>query len=165
MGLRTHTAVWISVTLLVFFYMGHFIIGPDPARIVIASLVIGVNLAVCLTWFKRAWEAIRHGIRDGSHNIYIGVWLSSFISLAYFLYIVGILAAGRPEWSKALPIGGTFYVGFFLASAALLLTPLNTTEELEPVSLRWWFVAVALGGVAAGIMMTLAFLGIVTLDV
>ena len=164
MGLRTHTAVWISGTLLVMFYIGHFLIGADPARIVASSLVIGVNLAVCLTWFNRALEAFRRGVSDGAQNIYVGVWLTSFVSLAYFMYIILILAWGRPEWSRDWPIGGSFYVGFFLASAALLLTPLNTKEELEPVSLRWWLLAVAIGGVVSGIMMTLAFLGVINLN-
>lgn len=162
MGLRTHTALWASITVLALFLVGHYFVGPDPARIVVTSLVIGVNLAVCLTWFKRFLHSLVNGITDGAQNIYFGVWIGAFILLAYFVWVVTVISLGRPEWTRALPVGGIFTVGFFVSAVALLLTPLNTKEEIEPISLRWWFTAVALGGIAAGILMTLAFFGVVT---
>lgn len=163
MGLRTHTALWASITVLVLFLVGHIFIGSDPARIVVTSLVIGVNIAVCLTWFKRFLSAIANGISDGAQNIYFGVWIGAFVILAYFVWVVVVISLGRPDWAKTLPVGGILTVGFFVSAVALLLTPLNTKEEIEPISLRWWFTAVAIGGIAAGSLMTLAFLGVVDL--
>ncbi len=164
MGLRTHTALWVSGALLAFYLFGHYFIGPDPARVVITSLLIGAYLAVVLTWFNRAKKAVKGGVTTGTDNIHIGVWLNAFISLGYFIWVVAIIALDRPAWTRELPVGGIFTVGFFLSASALLLTPINTKEVLEPVSLRAWLISVAAGGVASGVVMTLAFLGIVNLN-
>ncbi len=160
MGLRTHAVIWTSILLLVFFYVGYFTFGADPARIVILSLVVGVNTAICISWFRRFVEALRSGVKDGAQNIFVGIWLKAFVNSGYFFYVGLVIALGNPYWLRNSPIGGTFFVAFFLASAALLLAPINTTEEIEPTSLKWWLFAVAMGGVTSGVMMTLAFLGI-----
>lgn len=164
MGIKTHAALWAASVVLVLFLVGHFLAGPDSARIVINSLVIGMNLAVCLTWFKRAFDAFKAGVRTGRDNIFIGVWLGAFVNILYFLYLVTVIALGRPDWSRTLPIGGLFSVGFFLSAAALLLTPLNTTEVIEAISFRWWLFAVGISMFMAGSLMTLAFTGFVNLN-
>lgn len=165
MGLRTHTALWASGILLAAFLIGHYLpaIGPDRARIVVNSLVIAANFAVCLTWFRRAWTAIKNGVSNGAQNIHLGVWLGSFVMLSYFGWVIMLIALGRPDWSKLTPIGGLFSIGFFLAATSLLLTPINTDEEIEPISFRWWLISVALGGVLGGVIMTLAFMGVLSL--
>lgn len=166
MGVKTHAAIWASLVVLAFYLIGFYFIpnGPDAARIVINSLVIGVNLAICLTWFKRAFAAARTGIASGTDNIFVGVWLGSFVSLCYFIYLVAIIGFGLRDWSRTVPLGGIFSVGFFLSASALLLTPLNTRDEIEPVSMRWWMMAVGISMFIAGSIMTLAFTGFLHID-
>jgi len=165
MGVKTHAALWASLIMLILYLIGHYTLpnGPDNARIVINSLVIGVNLAVCLTWAKRAYASLRTGISTGTDNIFVGVWLGSVVSLAYFVYLVIVIGYDLREWSRHVPIGGIFTVGFFLSASSLLLTPLNTKEDIEPVSMRWWILAVGISMFIAGSIMTLAFLGVVAL--
>ena len=163
MGLRTHTALWASVILLAFFLFGHYFVDPDKARVVVTSCAIGIFLAVVLTWFRRAWHAVTDGIRDGTQNIFVGVWIVAFVMVAYLAWIAFLISSGRPERARTLPVGGVFMVLFFLGGAALYLAPVNTREVIEPVSLRWWLGAGVAGGMVAGSIMTLGLMGIVSL--
>lgn len=161
MGLRSHTAIWASMVLLVFFLIGHYFVDHDKARIVANSLTVGVYLAVMLTWFRKFRGAISRGISDGTDNIFVGIWVSSFVMVSYLLYIAVLIAFGLRDWARTQPFGGIFTVLFFLSGASLYLAPVHTQEKIEPVSLRWWLLSGVLGGVVAGVLMTLAFLGIV----
>jgi|SRR6478609_9264019 len=160
MGLRSHTAIWASIALLAFFLIGHYFVGHDKARIVVNSLTVGVFLAVMLTWFKKFRNAVAAGIKDGTDNIFVGIWLLSFVMVVYLVYIAVLIAFGLRDWSRTQPFGGIFTIMFFLAGSSLYLAPINTHEEIEPISLRWWLTAGVLGGVASGVIMTLAFLGV-----
>lgn len=161
MGLRSHTAIWASIVLLVFFLIGHYFIDHDRARIVANSLTVGVYLAVMLTWFRKFRGAVVRGIKDGTDNIFVGIWVNAFVMVSYLVYIAVLIALDLREWARVQPIGGIFTVLFFLSGASLYLAPVNTQEEIEPVSLRWWLAAGIIGGMVAGVIMTLAFLGIV----
>lgn len=158
--LRSHIAVWASAFVLAFFLTGHYIFGPDPARIVVTCLAIGMHFAVCLNWLGRFVSALRSGIQNGAQNIFVGIFLESFVVMAYSIWVVYLISEGRPLWARESPIGGLFYVGFFLASASLMVAPLNTRERIESVSFRWWIAAFGAGCVLAGSLMTLAFVGI-----
>ena len=166
MGVKTHAAIWASIVVLAFYLVGHYTLpnGPDDARVVINSLVIGVNLAICLTWFRRALDAVKAGIASGTDNIFVGVWLGSFVSVGYFFYLITLIGFGLRDWSRTVPLGGIFSVGFFLSASALLLTPLNSKEDIEPISMRWWLFAVGASMFIAGALMTLAFTGVVNLN-
>lgn len=161
MGLRSHTAIWASMVLLVFFLIGHYYIDHDKARIVANSLTVGVYLAVMLTWFRKFRGAVARGIVDGTDNIFVGIWVNAFVMVAYLVYIAVLIAFDLRKWSQTQPFGGMFTLLFFLSGASLYLAPVNTQEKIESVSLRWWLLSGVAGGIVAGVLMTLAFLGIV----
>src|SRR5690606_2415893 len=93
-------------------------------------------------------------------NVSVAVWLSGSLLMFYFLWVVFFTSQGRPEHLRQLPIAGLFSCMFFVVQALAILTPVNTTEPIERLSLFGWFVAVAAGSTFAGIVGTLTFLEI-----
>jgi hypothetical protein len=156
--LRTHIAVWLTLAVIAFYYLGYFLFGADPPKRVFDALVVGVSVSVCMTWFSNSWRAFKSGVRDGTGNIMVSTWGTWTLLLAYFLWVVLFTWAGRPDSWRESPVPGTLSCCFFLMGSYALLTPVNNSGQPIPrVGLAWWFVAVAVGGVVAGVIMTLSF--------
>lgn len=159
---RFNVALWASIAVLALFYISHFVFGRDDAKIVMDSLVIGSSVTICLTWVRAAVKALRSGVRDGGSNILFSVWLIWTVLLWYFVWIVTFTAMGRPDWLRQSPIGGTFSSLIFLAGAYAILVPVNDVATLPTLSLIRWVVGVGVGMFVAGVLMTLAFLKILS---
>lgn len=158
MSIRSHISVWVSLGVLALFYIGHYLFGHDAAKTVVDALVIGSAVTISLTWARGALAAIRDGIQNGAANIMVSTWSVWVVILAYFTYVqLYNNVAGRPESWRLGPAGGTFSTFFFLSGAYAILAPVNNAQ-LERPSLVGWFAAVAVGGVVAGVMITLGLL-------
>lgn len=163
MGLRTHTAVWASLLVLAAYFAGYYALGYTQAKIVVDSLVVGVAVAIAVNWARKAFEHFFSGMRNGTSNLIVGTWGVWQTLLLYFVYVIAFQLLGRPEWLRSSPISGMFSTLFVLCGTFTLLAPVNTTDQLERRSLFGWFVAVAIGSLVAGVLITLALLRVLVL--
>lgn len=154
--------LWGSLAYILALQLGHIVAGRDAARLVSDSLVIGGCTMVSVSWFRIAMQDIRDGFRDGSSNISVSIWLIFTIILGYFLYVVTYTSLGRPEWLRESTIGTFFASLIFLSSIYAGLAPVNTHQELpRPVVVSVIIASVA-GGIVTGVLITLAWLRLVT---
>jgi hypothetical protein len=164
MVMLRNTAAWLGLVTLAAYFVGYYVFGHDQAKIVMDSLVIGSAVTIFITWAHGAIVSLRSGVRDGAGNILLAVWIVWTVILLYFVYVQFYTYLGRPDWLRLSPVGGLLSAMFFLAGAHAVLTPVNTTITLHRASLRWWLAGVFFGALTSGILMTLAFLRIFSLD-
>ncbi len=170
--ITTYRGVTGGAVVLAFYFLGYFLFGPDPVRIVFGSLLIGSLVTVTYILTGPAVQAIRRGIQDGGDNIIVSQWGIFGLRLGYFVWIQYVtaarLSAPTPEEAIAvsqfyrnLPVNGMFTALFFVATAYTILAPINTKLTIEKPSLRVWLAGVIAGTVIATVLATLSFLGIV----
>lgn len=159
----THRSIGLSLAVILVFFLGYFIFGATATKTVMDSLVIGTAVTICWSWRRPAWYSLKEGVKDGSGNILVSIWLLWTILLLYFVYVVVFTLMGRPEWVRNLPIGGSVSTMLFLSGSYAVLVPLNTSEEIPRPTLRGIVVGIAIGCMVAGALMTATFLKVLNL--
>lgn len=157
--------LWVSLAVLGFYFLGYWLFGPDPPRIVMNSVLIGSLATVHVVLAKPALHALRRGIATGGDNFLVSHWGVFSLLFYYFVWVqtstVLRLQGVSGEFLRDLPVGGTFSTMFFIVTSYTVLAPLNSKVSIEGPSLRRWVWGIAFGACVAGVVGTLSFLRII----
>lgn len=167
---RFRIALVLSALVLIFYYVGHYFVGRTPTLIVIDSLLVGMFVATAVSLRKEAFSALRRGIADGSDAFITGTWSKAVFFSLYFLYVIYYSSLGVPGVQgpspaqlalRASPASGTLHSLILIAQSYILFSPVGVPKESrsEPILLALT-VAAAIGGLVAGVVMTLGFVGL-----
>lgn len=160
---NTSVGIAMSVALL-FFFVGYIVWGPVVTKTAMDCLVVGCAVTICMTWFRAAMSAVRHGLWTGADNIVVTVWGTWTIILALFAWVIVFQFFGRPDYLRLSPIPGLFSTLVWMMGVYAILVPVNTGVPLPRPSLRMWVAGVAVGCLVAGSLFTLAVLQVVRLS-
>lgn len=159
--LRSNVVIILAASFIGIVLVGHYFVDIEKTKFFLQSLVFGVALANSLSWRRAAFDAFRNKVSDGSDNIILTIWVIWTILTLWFPYLIYYVQTGRTEWVRDLPVTDLIYASIFLAGAMSLLAPLNTQNPVERPALWSIVIAAIIGGLVAGVLLTLLVLGII----
>lgn len=148
----TSRAFWMAVGAMIFF-AGSAVVIPGAALLeVVSGLLLGVAVAITLTWMPAAIIAIREGVGDGYRQLNLAIMVTWLAIAIQSIRAIVFRWMGRPDWLIE-PHFSAFIAYLVLLAGMLYLIAPGTEDGQVPVK-NWtmMIVSVAAGGVVAGVM-------------
>lgn len=147
--------VFLFVTIV--YWLTAIFVEGDTLILIANSLFVGIAVAVVVSWWPDAWQALKNGGHEGYQRILVAPvgLFSAFIVLRIWSAVSR--AIGFPEWMVNSPVIGYCLVGAAAASSLYLSAPGTSHGITPPRNWRWIIVAVSMGMLFAGIAIGTAF--------
>lgn len=153
MHLKIHnnSAFLFLSMIFIGFWPLFYTFGPDAMMELTSSLVLGVSVAVMLTWLPTAVRCLRTGLREGESLFSVGTFFFATAIAVQRLWSTAYRWDGRPDWMLNSPFSSLAWWMVFCAGTMVLLAP-GTSAGAVPQR-NWVYVACAasFGSLIAGI--------------
>lgn len=149
--ISTNIAFLVALSGIVSFSLVYRILGYTLMVELASSLVLGASFVVAMTWARTAYEAVRHGARDGAGLLSLGIFVLATAVFINRSYASAFRWLDRPEWLLLSPLNPLGPWSIFWGLAIILLAPGTVKAQVPARNFLYIVGAVFLGSLVAGI--------------
>ncbi len=159
--LKTHTAIWLGLGVLLLDLIAYFLLGYDIVYRAIQIPILGIAVTAMAAWTPSAMSAIRRGGKSAADKITMAIWMSwsvLTIQRIYAFFVAMLTIDGeRPMWLVASPIstmiGTLIVIAGSYSAFATVVDPMVARPDKG-----WTIISSIIGAFAAGALTTYALL-------
>jgi hypothetical protein len=152
----TYKALLLGLAALVLNNIIYLLLGYETDTLLTQILVLGVAIAVTVSWLPAAIQAFTRGAIRAADKITISVWTVWAIVTVQRFYALTLNVLDRPDWLVYSPIASNIVTAIIVAGAYAAYATVGEADA--PKQERGWVLfATFCGGLVAGALGVFAY--------
>lgn len=146
-----NVSAWITISTIISFFLMYAITTQEQAIEIANGLVLGVGVAIMLTWFVPAIQSMRSNRGTGAGLLSMAIFGLGLAMTLHRLWAYAVRWSGRPEWmlDSIFNPGSVWILG--VAGVMILLAPGTQEGEIPLRNYVWFVFAGVIGALVSGI--------------
>lgn len=146
-----NVSAWITIGTILSFFLMYSVTTHDQAVEIANGLVLGVGVAIMLTWFLPAMESMRTNRGTGAGLLSMAIFGVGVALTVHRIWAYTLRWLDRPEWllNSIFAPGAAWILG--VAGVMILLAPGTQEGEIPLRNYVWFVFAGVIGALVSGI--------------